>query len=121
VVDTDSLRVVKRVRGAHMTFATSVAFSPDELFIISGSSDASAVLTRIGRPLAAGGGAGLLALLLAAVALLLAALAGLLRHAAATRPEELRQLLAPAAPVLQHAASLQWLPLPLRDWLAQLT
>lgn len=37
VLDAESLSVVKRVVGAHMTFATSVAFSPDEQFIISGA------------------------------------------------------------------------------------
>lgn len=36
VIDADSLRVLKHVKGAHMTFATSVAFSPDEQYIISG-------------------------------------------------------------------------------------
>lgn len=36
MIDAESLRVLKHVRGAHMTFATSVAFSPDEQFIISG-------------------------------------------------------------------------------------
>ena len=36
VIDADSLRVLKHVKAAHMTFATSVAFSPDEQYIISG-------------------------------------------------------------------------------------
>ena len=104
-----------------MTFATSVAFSPDEQFIISGSSDASAVLTRVGRAPGGGGAAGLLAALLALLVALAAVLAGLLHHLAQTRPDDVRELLAPVAPALRTAAGATWLPPPLRDWLAQLT
>lgn len=122
VIDADSLRVLKHVKGAHMTFATSVAFSPDEQYIISGSSDASAVLTRIGpSPSAAGGTASLLLMLLAALVAMLAVLAGLLLHFAQSRPDELRQLLAPLAPSLAAAAEAHWLPDPLRGFLRQLT
>jgi len=80
------------------------------------------VLTRIGpSPSAAGGTAGLLLMLLAALIAVLAVLAGLLLHFSQSRPEELRQLLAPLAPTLAAAAEVQWLPDPLRGFLRQLT
>jgi hypothetical protein len=121
-MDCETLKVIKHVKAAHMTFATSVAFSPDEQFIISGSSDASAVLTRIARPPGVGAGlAGLLVGLLAVVVALLAVLAGVLHHLARTRPDDVRELLAPLAPLLRHAVEAQWLPPPIRDWLAALT
>lgn len=44
MIDADSLRVLKHVKGAHMTFATSVAFSPDEQFILSGKDAAGRLL-----------------------------------------------------------------------------
>lgn len=110
-IDAETLRVLKHVRGAHMTFATSVVFSPDEQFIISGSSDASAVLTRIARPPSGGGGTlGLLLLLLALAVALAALLLGLLLQYAAAQPEEARALVAPLAPALQRLAAAQWLP-----------
>ena len=121
VLDAETLRVIKRVQGAHMTFATSVAFSPDEQSIISGSSDASAVLTRIARPPGSGGGGTLLLMLLALLVALAAALVGLLHHFAEARPEELRQLLAPLAPALRQAAGAGWLPPPVREFLGRLT
>lgn len=94
-----------------MTFATSVVFSPDEQFIISGSSDASAVLTRIARPPSGGGGTlGLLLLLLALAVALAALLLGLLLQYAAAQPEEARALVTPLAPALQRLAAAQWLP-----------
>ncbi|KAL4852880.1 SEC12-like protein 2 [Chlorella vulgaris] len=115
VMDCETLKVIKHVKAAHMTFATSVAFSPDEQFIISGSSDASAVLTRIARPPGAGAGiAGLLVGLLAVVVALLAVLAGVLHHLARTRPDDVRELLAPLAPLLRHAVEAQWLPPPIQ-------
>jgi hypothetical protein len=122
VLDCETLAVVKRVRGAHMTFATSVAFSPDEQFVISGSSDASAVLTRLGRTPGGGSGGGglLVAVLLAVLLALLAVLAGLLRHLAATRPEDVREVLAPLAPALRQVAETPWLPPLLRQWLVPL-
>ncbi|KAL4422678.1 hypothetical protein ABPG75_008875 [Micractinium tetrahymenae] len=121
VIDAETLQVLKHVRAAHMTFATSVAFSPDEQFVISGSSDASAVLTRIARPPRAGGGAlGLLLLLLALVAVLAALLLGLLLQYAAARPEEARELVAPLAPALQWLAAAEWLPPAAREALRPL-
>lgn len=95
---------------------------PHPPFLPPGSSDASAVLTRIGpSPSAAGGTASLLLMLLAALVAMLAVLAGLLLHFAQSRPDELRQLLAPLAPSLAAAAEAHWLPDPLRGFLRQLT
>jgi prolactin regulatory element-binding protein len=97
VVSAATLRVVRRRRGAHMTFATAVAFAPDSAAVLSTASDASAALTPLRRRRGAGGGAALLALLLA----LLAAALGLLRALAA----------APAAGGgAAAAAQLAWLP-----------
>lgn len=112
MLDADSLRVVRRLTGAHMTFATSVAFSPDEEYILSGSSDASAVLTRVGWT-PGGGGGGVLGVLLALLAIavaLLAMAAGIVQHMAAARPDALRALLEPAAPALQLLADNGLLP-----------
>ncbi|KAL6770646.1 SEC12 [Auxenochlorella protothecoides x Auxenochlorella symbiontica] len=47
VVTAGGLRRVLHRRGAHMTFATAIAFSPDEKWVLSTSADASAVLTRV--------------------------------------------------------------------------
>lgn len=79
------------------------------------------MLTRIGPSPSGGGTGSLLLMLLAVLVALLAALAGLLLHFAQSRPEELKQLLAPLAPGLAAAAEAQWLPDPLRGFLRQLT
>lgn len=50
MIDADSLRVIKHVKGAHMTFATSVAFSPDEQYIISGGSRSCHHLPTVPEP-----------------------------------------------------------------------
>lgn len=71
-----------------------------------------------------GGGdsaAGLLFTLLALLVALAAVLLGLLHHFSQSRPDELRQLLAPLAPALQAVAGVQWLPEPAREFLGQLT
>lgn len=60
-------------------------------------------------------------MLLAVLVAVLAVLAGLLHHYAQSRPEELRQLLAPLAPGIAAAADAPWLPDPLRGFLRQLT
>lgn len=76
----------RHVRNAHMTFATCVAFSPNERSIISGASDASAVLTQL--PGNTGGAlAWLLVLLALLVALLAVALGAYLHLAAAASPK----------------------------------
>lgn len=80
------------------------------------------MLTRIGR--APGGSAGLTGLLLTLLAVLVGMLAvvlGLLHHFAQSRPEELRELLAPLAPGLAAAAGAEWLPEAARAFLRQLT
>lgn len=47
LVDATSLRRTRLVKGAHLTFATAVTFTPDDSAIISVSADASATLTDI--------------------------------------------------------------------------
>lgn len=79
------------------------------------------MLTRCWRTPGGGGTGSLLLMLLALLVAVLAALAGLLHHYAQTRPEELRQLLAPVAPAVQAAAEQGWLPDPVRGFLRQLT
>lgn len=53
VISTRTLKSVKYKRGAHMTFATAVAFAPNSKAVLSTASDASAVLV----PHLNGGGA----------------------------------------------------------------
>lgn len=69
VVSCRRLRRVLNNRGAHMTFATAITFSPDEACVLSISADASAVITRVPRP-----GAGNMLYLLALLGVLLALL-----------------------------------------------
>lgn len=121
VIDSATLQTVKYAKGVHMTFATSVAFSPDEQYIISGSSDASAVLTRIARPPGAGATLGMMCLLCALLVALAALLLGLLLHYAQAQPEEARAMLAPLAPALRQAAGVGWLPQAVRETLKALT
>eukprot|EP00887_Chlorella_sp_A99_P000209 scaffold13.g209.t1 len=102
VLSSETLTPIKYVPAAHMTFATCVCFSPDETHVLSGSSDASAVLTRVAR--ATGGGGGALTALLVLLALLAAALAmavGLLLHLAQSQPAELARLLEALPPGLR--------------------
>jgi len=47
VISASKSSVVKYRKGAHMTFATAIAFSPDESHILSTSADASATLTKL--------------------------------------------------------------------------
>jgi hypothetical protein len=100
VISADTLRPVRYRRGAHMTFATAVAFAPDESAILSTSADASATLTPLGRAGGGGGGGGgALLALLAVLAVLVAALLSLLREYVRQEPEAALQQLAwlPAA------------------------
>ena len=55
LVSTESLKTEKHVKGAHMTFATAVAFTPDDSAIVSVSADASATLTNVSQERAFGG------------------------------------------------------------------
>ena len=48
VVSTETLRLLKYVKGAHLTFATAVGFTEDDDAIVSVSADGSAVLTELG-------------------------------------------------------------------------
>lgn len=80
VISSLTLKPVKYRKGAHMTFATAVAFTTDESAIVSTSGDASATLTTIqGSSLGAAGGSVLLVLLALLVAVL-AVLLGMLRN-----------------------------------------
>eukprot|EP00889_Picochlorum_renovo_P003129 jgi/Picre1/30159/NNA_005528.t1 len=54
LVSTESLKTEKHVKGAHMTFATAVAFTPDDSAIVSVSADASATLTNVSQERAFG-------------------------------------------------------------------
>lgn len=47
LIDATRLRRIRLVKGAHLTFATAVTFTPDDSAIISVSADASATLTDI--------------------------------------------------------------------------
>ena len=92
IVAADSLRPVKVRRGAHMTFATAVAFSPDDGMVVSTSADASATVTRLGRT-----GSGLRGTaffpLLALLIALLAVLVGVMRYWAMQEPDMVAQRL----------------------------
>ena len=88
VLSAATLRRVAYVRGAHMTFATDVAFAPDDSCVLSTSADASATLTRLNRSAGVGAAVVLPAVLLALLALALA----LLRLFLQQHPEHLQQL-----------------------------
>lgn len=47
MISSETLRPIKFVKGAHMTFATAVVFTPDDRSIISVSADASATLSAV--------------------------------------------------------------------------
>ena len=74
VLSAATLKRVAYVRGAHMTFATDVAFAPDDSCVLSTSADASATLTRLSRPAGLGRAVVLPAVLLALLAVALALL-----------------------------------------------
>lgn len=98
IVSTQTMKVLKYVKGAHMVYGTAVTFAPDASGLLSVSSDASAVVVPLPRG-AGGGGSGaaaaarraggggggavgVLGLLLALLVLLVAALLGTARYAA---------------------------------------
>lgn len=101
VISGHTLRPVRFRKGAHMTFATAVAFAPDESAILSTSADASATLTTLGR--AGGGGGGTLFVLLAVLLALVAVLLGLLRAYVQQQPELAAEQLHWMPARLQHA------------------
>ena len=97
VVSTQSLRAVQYRKGAHMTFATAVAFAPDDSAILSTSADASATLTEL-RNVTGGRGAvlgrvGVVAAVAAVVLLLIAMVLGLLKNFVEESPREAEEFL----------------------------
>lgn len=79
-ISTQTLRLVKYRKAAHLTFSTAVTFSPDDTGILSTSGDASAVLTVLRKKKVAGGdggigGGGLVRMLLFILAILVVVLA----------------------------------------------
>ena len=58
VVDVKTLATRKTIRGAHMIFVTTMAYSPDGCAVLSGSADASACCTVVWRRKGLGGGNG---------------------------------------------------------------
>lgn len=49
IVDAETLATKKTIRGAHMIFVTTMAYSPDGCVVLSGSADASACCTVVSR------------------------------------------------------------------------
>ena len=56
LVDAKTLRVKRTVKGGHMIFVTTMAYSPDGSVLLSGSADASACCTVVSRGRGKGGG-----------------------------------------------------------------
>ncbi|KAG7671520.1 hypothetical protein Ndes2526B_g09319 [Nannochloris sp. 'desiccata'] len=90
VVSASSMNVVKYRKGAHMTFATAVAFSADDSAILSTSADASATLTMLTRsgPGSASltSGIGMMLTLIGILIVLIALVLGMLRRFAEQDP-----------------------------------
>jgi len=103
VISAQTLKPVKQRKGAHMTFATAVAFAPDDSAIVSTSADASATLTTLSTAGAVPGGGATFIVMLALLFLVLAVLAGMLRRLAEEHPAD-------------ALATVQWLP----EWMQQL-
>jgi len=83
LISTESLKCVKLVKRAHMTFATAVAFSPDDTAIISVSADASATLCMVPKVTN-----GSMAVILAIFFAILAVAIHMLRSYGKTNPEK---------------------------------
>jgi len=93
VVSASSLSVLKYRKGAHMTFATSIAFSPDERHILSTSADASATLTRAGPGSSSFiEGIGMMLSLLGILIVLIALVVGMLRRFAEQDPRAVMEV-----------------------------
>jgi prolactin regulatory element-binding protein len=88
VISTRTLHVVKYRKGAHMTFATAVAFSPDDTAILSTSADASATLTTLARASGSSltAGLGVMLALIGILIVLIALVVGMLRRFAEQDP-----------------------------------
>ena len=56
IVDVKTLAIKKTIRGAHMIFVTTMAYSPDGSTVLSGSADASACCTVVSRKRTGAGG-----------------------------------------------------------------
>ena len=56
LVDVKTLAIKKTIRGAHMIFVTTMAYSPDGSTVLSGSADASACCTVVSRKRTGAGG-----------------------------------------------------------------
>lgn len=83
LISTETLKCVKFVKRAHMTFATAVAFTPDDSAIISVSADASATLCMVPRVTNSS-----MAVLLAILFAILAVAIHMLRSYGKTNPEK---------------------------------
>ena len=88
LISTETLKCVKFVRRAHMTFATAVAFSPDDTAIISVSADASATLCMVPKATNSS-----IAVLLAILFAILAVAIHMLRSYGKTNPEKVMDAL----------------------------
>jgi prolactin regulatory element-binding protein len=89
VVSARTLKVVKYRKGAHMTFATAVTFSPDDSAILSTSADASATLTTLtgsGAGSSMIAGIGVMLTLIGILIVLIALVVGMLRRFAEQDP-----------------------------------
>ena len=56
IVDAKTLATKKTIKGAHMIFVTTMAYSPDGCVVLSGSADASACCTVVSRKRGTNGG-----------------------------------------------------------------
>lgn len=88
VISAQTLRPVKYRKGAHMTFATAVAFAPDDSAIVSTSADASATLTQLAQGSGMPGGSSMLLVLLSVLVIMLAIVVGMLRRLAEEEPTQ---------------------------------
>lgn len=92
VISAATLKRVKYRKGAHMTFATAVAFAPNDSAILSTSADASATLTTLGSSNGAATGLGLVLTLIGLLMLLIAIVVGMLRRFADQAPGEAAEI-----------------------------
>ena len=110
VISAATLRPVKYRKGAHMTFATAVAFAPDDSAILSTSADASATLTMLlrsssgggGGGIGGGGGVGSVLVLLAVLLVIVSLILGMLRQFAEQSPLEAMEFVNGLPEWIQH-------------------
>jgi prolactin regulatory element-binding protein len=97
VVSASTLNVVKYRKGAHMTFATAVAFAPDESALLSTSADASATLTLLTRRSGSSSltsGVGVMLTLIGILIVLISLVVGMLRRFAEQDPNGAEEVVA---------------------------